>query len=159
MCPLFHLIDPPENLERPHKLGAQFLGGQVEWEVPGIEPDTIPRMDHRGRIAVTVCRFLLTMDARCSLMCALFHTSSMCWNPSSTTGAVVWPGDHSRGPLEGLNARRPAGRVTLRAVGRPGRGIKRHDLENLPTTTRMGMKPSEGGRSVTKSMDRWDQRR
>ncbi len=42
------------------------------------------------------------------------------------------------------------------AVGRRLRGIRRQDLENLSTTTRMQVLPSEAGKSVTKSTPRCD---
>lgn len=48
--------------------GGSVSGGsdwglrQVEWEVPGREPDAIPRMERRGLTVVRVCLFLLTMD-------------------------------------------------------------------------------------------------
>ncbi len=42
------------------------------------------------------------------------------------------------------------------AVGSFFKGISRQDLENLSIMMRMVVKPSEGGRSVTKSMERWD---
>ncbi len=42
------------------------------------------------------------------------------------------------------------------AVGRFLSGIKRQDLENLSTTTRMHVLPSDAGRSVTKSTPRCD---
>ncbi len=41
------------------------------------------------------------------------------------------------------------------AVGSPLNGIKRQDLEKRSIMTSMVVKWLEGGRSVTKSMDRW----
>lgn len=43
------------------------------------------------------------------------------------------------------------------AVGRPFRGTKRQDLEKWSIMTSIAVKPLESGRSVTKSMERWDQ--
>lgn len=40
------------------------------------------------------------------------------------------------------------------AVGNPFNGINRHDFENLSMMTRMVVNPSDGGRSVMKSMER-----
>jgi hypothetical protein len=68
------------------------------------------------------------------------HTRDVNWGP--------WPETMSSGFKSG----RPAClsksvSATWRAVGRPEREIKQH--ENLSITTRMVVKPSEGGRSVT----------
>ncbi len=45
------------------------------------------------------------------------------------------------------------------AVGSPFNGIKRQDLEKRSIMTRIVVKSLEGGRSVTKSIDRWDRGR
>ena len=59
LYPITHLVYSPQDFKRPHKPRTQLPAGQAEGQVPGREPDLVPRCEHWDLTAVTVSARLL----------------------------------------------------------------------------------------------------